>query len=278
MLTKNVGKLIAASTAKPVDAEYSSVNYEPKTANVSSSVSDNHSKSLIWVSGYFNGKQLPAIIDSGAIPCCIALRCVLNSPKLKCIMRQKYIGDRIIDANGNPVAPEFVIFVPLMLGQPAFSVTESFIVVKDLPFSCIIGQTLLNKLNNWSVDNKRHLIFFNKTTIIPFSSSTPVIHSDSIQFITTSKCIIAPGERLEISTRATGPQLLPFRPITIISSINDISGDVTARLGLEIMPSLAFLTHNNCPAKFLVYNKSDIPKTIKKRMYNCKEYRRLPGG
>ena len=53
------------------------------------------------------------MIDTGATPNCIALRCVLGSPILKNLPRVPYAGKGIIDANGNLIHPKFVIYLPL---------------------------------------------------------------------------------------------------------------------------------------------------------------------
>ena len=50
------------------------------------------------------------------------------------------------------------------------------------------------------------------------------------------------------------------------------------RLGIEILPSVALLTHNNCSTKFIVHNNSSETKTIKKGSViarSCDEFRLL---
>ena len=39
--------------------------------------------SLIWINVNLDGQQIPAMVDSGANPNCISLRCVQGSPHLK---------------------------------------------------------------------------------------------------------------------------------------------------------------------------------------------------
>ena len=115
-----------------------------------------------------NGQRLPAMVDSGAIPTCIALRCVLSSPKLKNLTRSKYYGHKIVDANNNPIIPEFVISVTFELGEPSLLITLKVVVVKDFPFSCIIGQSLLGQCDNWNVDNRRKIMTLNGSAVVGF--------------------------------------------------------------------------------------------------------------
>ena len=39
--------------------------------------------SLIWVSAQLNGQEIPMMVDSGANPNCISLRCFQGSPFLR---------------------------------------------------------------------------------------------------------------------------------------------------------------------------------------------------
>ena len=219
------------------------------------------------------------MVDSGASACCLALRCVLNSSKLKYIHREAYVGDQLFDAGGNPISPEFVITVSLQLGEPKLSVFQRFVVVKTLPFSCIMGQTFLNTLNSWTVDNRRKFLILdfeikkkekkkvivnNRSSEVSFSALPPESSADSIQFITTDRCRVMPRESIEVNVRATGPQLLAFRPATNITVITEGSMDVMGRLNIEVLPSVALLTHNNCTTKMVIHNQSDEVKNIKK--------------
>ena len=99
--------------------------------------------SLIWVTVKIEGQCLPAMIDSGANPNCISLRCVQGSSQLKVLSRSAYTGKQMVDANGEPIQPSFVIKCKLTLGTPSISIVTEFVVIKSLPFSCIIGQQAL---------------------------------------------------------------------------------------------------------------------------------------
>ena len=65
--------------------------------------------SLIWFSINLEGQELPAMLDSGANPNCISLRCVRGSQYLKHLSRHQYTGKQIVDANGEPIDPSYVI-------------------------------------------------------------------------------------------------------------------------------------------------------------------------
>ena len=83
---------------------------------------------LIWITGNLAGQDLPMMIDTGATPNCIALRCVSASDILKELPRKLYHGSNIIDANGQPLRPEFTIQCNLAMGTPKFSINCEFLV------------------------------------------------------------------------------------------------------------------------------------------------------
>ena len=83
------------------------------------------------------------MIDSGANPNCISLRCVRGSDYLNSLARSQYSGQQIVDANGENIEPCYVLKCSLKLGTPSILIKTEFVVIETLPFSCIIGQTTL---------------------------------------------------------------------------------------------------------------------------------------
>ena len=103
---------------------------------------------LLWVNIDLAGQQLPAMIDSGANPNCISLRCVQGSKLLQSLPRNLYVGKCIVDANGRELQPQFVINCTMKFGTPAVTVECEFVVIKSLPLSCIIGQRTLRSFSS----------------------------------------------------------------------------------------------------------------------------------
>ena len=91
LFIKGAGKLLEASTDYiHVGAETFNVNNihndDKKTVSIDYNIS------LIWISVKLSGQCIPVMIDTGATPNCIALRCVLGSPILKNLPRVPYVG------------------------------------------------------------------------------------------------------------------------------------------------------------------------------------------
>ena len=103
---------------------------------------------LLWVNIDLAGQQLPAMIDSGANPNCILLRCVQGSKVLESLPRNPYVGKCIVDANGRELQPQFVINCTMKFGTPVVAVECEFVVIKSLPLSCIIGQRTLRSFSS----------------------------------------------------------------------------------------------------------------------------------
>ena len=96
-----------------------------------SNITMKNANTLIWVQGKINGQIVHVMWDTGAIPCCIAYRCVKNSSKLKRIPINNYQGHPIVDASGNIMTPEFVITTVVTIGQPDISVKCDFVAIKN---------------------------------------------------------------------------------------------------------------------------------------------------
>ena len=123
------------------------------------------SSPLLWFNGTLAGQNIPLLLDSGATACCIAHKFVEGSPSLSTLAREPYQGLRLLSANGQLLQPSYVIKAPAIYLQviriPAISLTANFVVIKYLPYSCIIGLDLLNQLREWSTNNELNVIKFN---------------------------------------------------------------------------------------------------------------------
>ena len=84
-----------------------------------------------------------------------------------------YFGPGILDANGKVMKPSATIKVPLVIGQPAVSHTVEFVIIDELPYSCIIGLSFLNKFSHWGVDNSRNILHLEQS-IVSISSQPSV--------------------------------------------------------------------------------------------------------
>ena len=170
--------------------------------------------SLLWVNGYIYGQPLPMMIDTGATPNCIALRCVSASPCLKVLPKKRYNGRKIIDANGNVIQPKYVISTSLVVGQPSISQDTEFLVIESLPFSCILGQKTLSKFKQWTVSNITHQIIINNNHKLPFYDDPPHPTNDHLKLFSMNKIHLKPHQTFTVSTRVSGPTLSAFRPVT----------------------------------------------------------------
>ena len=94
------------------------------------------------------------MLDTGANPNCFSLLCVLGSEYLRNLPRHEYAGNKIVDANGQPMQPSFVLKCNMSLGSPEVNVYAEFVEIKWLPFSCILGQKTLKSFSSWEVLNE----------------------------------------------------------------------------------------------------------------------------
>ena len=178
-----------------------------------------NTNSLIWVNVCLNGQQVPAMVDSGANPNCISLRCVQGSHYLKHLTKVEYSGKQIVDANGEPIQPSYVIKCKLLLGTPCIEIETEFVVIDTLPFSCIIGQTTLHTFSSWEVSNTNKLLTINKSHIVPFFDSGNTSGTTSINLITSQKTTIPPFSSTLVDIRASGLGLDHFRPQSSVNVI-----------------------------------------------------------
>ena len=237
-------------------------NNEMLASDMSDSVIQISNKnSLIWFSIHLGRQELPAMLDSGANPNCISLRCVNGSSYLKRLTKYPYTGKQIVDANGAAIEPSYVIKCKLQIGNPEITMETEFVVIPSLPFSCVIGQQTLRTFDSWEVSNVNKTLILNKMCYVPFRDSNAVT---GIHLITTQKTTIEPYKATTIDVRATGPALDTFRPETDINVV--VEGDLRLcdRLSVEVIPSINVLTYQNCFQRLKVHNLSSKPKSISK--------------
>ena len=216
---------------------------------------------MIWLTANLEGQDVPAMLDSGANPNCISLRCVNGSQQLKRLKRHSYSGNQMVDANGEPIEPSFVIKCNLVVGNPRLLVKTEFVVIASLPFSCIVGQQTLRTFESWEVSNIDKIITINKNCRIPFRDDVAL---NGIQLITTQKTKIEPFASAVVSVRATGHALGTFRPESNMDVVVEGNENICERLSLEVLPSINVLSHQNCLQKLKVHNLSPKPKFISK--------------
>ena len=79
----------------------------------------------------------------------------------------------------------------IKVGEPEIAFETEFVVIKSLPFSCILGQKALKKFESWEVSNKSNKMIFNKKHVarILDASGTKV---ESINLLTSQKSVIPP--------------------------------------------------------------------------------------
>ena len=258
------GKLAGASSAFPEVSGDALCQDSQDEHTEDTIVQISNKNSLIWVTPLLNGQVVPAMVDSGANPNCISLRCVQASPHLKRLARLEYSGKQIVNANGEPIEPSFVIQCELKIGTPQKVITTKFVAIKSLPFSCILGQETLGKFSSWEVSNTNKLLTIDKIHVVPFTDCGNTSGSASIELITSQKTTIPPYSSAVVDARAFGPALEKFRPTSNINVVVEGNLKFCDRLSIEVLPSINVLTHQNCGQKLIVHNLSQKAKTISK--------------
>ena len=124
----------------------------------------NESK-LLWITGTLNGQSISMMLDSGEAICCLARRCFTGSRCLQNLTLTPYFGPGLLDANGKVMKPSGTIKVPLVIRQPAVSHTVEFVIIDELPYSCIIGLSFLIKFSHWGVDNFRNILHLEQSIV-----------------------------------------------------------------------------------------------------------------
>ena len=203
------------------------------------------------------------MLDSAATQCCIARRCVSSSPILSRLPLKPYTGAPLLDANRKPLAANNLISVQFVAGTPSCSISVDMVVVDDLPYSCIIGTSLLAKLNNWGVDNVRSTLHLN-SAIIPVYDVPQ--YDERITLITSGKVTLEPGESKTIKTVATGPGMMAFRPVTQELWMYEGLTKKEERSCVHVSPALNIIgTRNDNVVHVKVTNTSNQRRGIGKR-------------
>ena len=213
------GKLLGASSADPTADDaciFSGNNIVNFNDNV---IQINNKNTLIWIKFRIADQELPGMVDSGANPNCISYRCFQGSRKLRSLEQYEYKGKPIVDANGQLISPSFEIKVKLCVGSPKVELDTTFVVIKALPFSCIIGQEALRKLDSWEVSNKYKLMTFNKQHVTPIFNYGSEIQT--VNLMSTHKTIVAPFSSALVDVRASGLELDTFRPMTDVPILTE---------------------------------------------------------
>ena len=258
------GKLVEASPVNTVCGDAKSQNNDKCIIGNGDHIISGKN-SLIWITACLDVQDIPAMIDSGANPNCISLRCVQGSEYLKGLKRHSYSGKRIVDANGEPIQPSFVIKCKLIVGCPKIAIETDFVVIQSLPFSCIIGQRTLQTFSTWEVSNTNKLLTINKIHKVPFVTVGATFNNNNkVQLITTQKTVIQPFMSTMVNVKASGPALNAFRPSSSIDVLMEGNPHVCERLSVEVLPAINVLTYQNCKQKLKVHNVSPYPKTIAK--------------
>ena len=212
------------------------------------------------------------MVDSGANPNCISLRCVQGSPLLRCLKQFPYSGKQIVDANGESISPSLVIKCKLSVATPKLEIDTEFVVIKSLPFSCIMGQKTLRVFDTWEVSNVNKILTLNRRHTVPFHDGEHLL--TNIELITTNRTVIPPYSSAFVDVRATGSGLNTFRSKSHVSVLIEGAQRICERLSLEVLPSINVLTHQNCQQRLKVHNLSPKTKVVAKgvKMANCSDY------
>ena len=125
----------------------------------------NKTSKLLWFECKLNKQIFDMLLDCGASTCCIANRCVTSSDVLKKLPKHPYQGPGLVDVNGNSLHAEHVIRLDFVVGEPELSLAVDFVIVKDLPYSCIVGMNMLNILKTWGVNNNSRTLHLNSSIV-----------------------------------------------------------------------------------------------------------------
>ena len=217
---------------------------------------------LYWFKCKLNGQLLDCVLDSAATQCCIARRCVSSSPTLRRLPLKPYVGQPLLDANRRPLSANHVIKVQFNMGTPLLSLHVDVVVVDHLPYSCIVGTTLLSQLDKWGVDNTTSTLHLNTSMVHVHDSPQ---HDGQITLISCSKTTLAPGESKLIKATAKGPGISPYRPITEDLWMYEGLPEREARSLIRVSPSLNVIgTNNDTVVDVLLTNTSAEMRSVGK--------------
>ena len=197
---------------------------------------------LYLFTGKINGQVLDCVLDSGATVTCIPRRCVTSSPTLSKLPLIPYTGRTLLDANRNPLSAKYVISTKFVVSMPSLSLDVDLIVVDNLPYSCLVGTSLLSKLQNWGIDNNKSTLTLN-SSIVPINNSP--VRDEQINLVTCNKIILQPGESKVIKTTAKGSGVSSTRPITEQVWMTEGLNNREDRTFIRVFPTLNVVGSDN---------------------------------
>ncbi len=168
-----------------------------------------------------------------------------------------------MSANGTLLKPYGLVNLPITVGNPAICYTVEFIIIHDLPYSCILGLSFLNRLQKWGIDNHNQTLFLDQS-FVKVSHDPP--HQDILSLTTNQKFAIPPGQSLKVSVIASGSALNSLRPMTDLPSLIDGHKPFEERLRISILPTIQVISHQNACAEVLVINNSPNLKQLAKEL------------
>ena len=175
--------------------------------------------------------------------CCIAKRCITSNRVLKELPSYPYSGPQLCGANNQPLKADAVIRLKLETGTPLLTLYCEFVIVENLPYSCIAGNsTFLNALEQWGVNNSTHTLTLNKSVVN--LNSCPQ-YGGEVNLVTSSKITLKPGETKLIKTVAKGDGVTARRSITKQTVITEGDKIREKRTLVRVQPAIYNIGENN---------------------------------
>ena len=199
-------------------------------------------RKLYWFKCKLNGQWFDALLDCAATVCCIARRCVSSNAVLCRLPVSRYNGPPILDANEKPLSAREQLSISFVAGTPALCLNVTMVIVDDLPYSCIIGTSLLAMLESWGVDNINSTLSLNSSLIHLCDAPQ---YDNQINLITSCKTSFLPGETKTIKTSVRGSGMSAARPYTQQLWMAEGITDREDRSLLRVFPSLNVIDENN---------------------------------
>ena len=145
---------------------------------------------------------LPFILDSGASEVVIPVDVVLTLVRAGTIRESDFLpGKTYTLADGSELkSPRFIIRELELGGTKILNVPGS---VAPPAGDLLLGQSLLERLDSWALDNRRHVLVLNEQVkTVPSSSSHIISEQSGLPHKVTAR-IISPKDRQEVSRRQT---------------------------------------------------------------------------
>ena len=227
-----------------------------------SKLQNERSNNLLWFKGKLNKQIFDMLLDCGASTSCIAKRCITSNYYLKNVPKVPYNGPGLVDVNGNRLIAEQIIRLNFTTGVPELSLDVDFVIVDQLPYSCILGMNLLKELNIWGVNNKSSKLFLNSSEVSLLSEPQ---YNNRVNLIVREKVTLLPGETKIIRTLAVGPAVEANRPVTLSTLCTEGCFEYENRTSIHVLPSLNYVGQdNNRTVPIAVVNASSEQRTIGK--------------